>query len=138
MNSLSKRERLKSTALMDLVFTRGKKLKSFPLLARATTATLAADVPFQAAFSVGKRRFRRAVDRNRIKRLLREAWRVEKTRLAKNWEPGKPQWAVVFIFAGTEVPTFDECQRHMKRVVRSLELHVAEHPSSPSAPHTPS
>ena len=90
MHTLSKRERLKSTALMDLAFAKGVNIKAFPILARAVQAQLPQEVPFQAAFSVGKKRFRRAVDRNRIKRLMREAWRVEKTVLAKNWEPGAP------------------------------------------------
>ena len=121
MHTLSKRERLKSTALMDLAFAKGVRMKQYPLMGRAIQTALPHDVPFQAAFSVGKKRFRRAVDRNRIKRLLREAWRLEKSRLAKNWEPGAPQWAVVFIFVGTEIPTFSECQGLMALAVERLE-----------------
>ena len=106
---------------MDLAFEKGVKIKAFPVMARAIQAPLPHDVPFQAAFSVGKKRFRRAVDRNRIKRLLREAWRHEKTSLAKNWKAGSPQWAVVFIFVGTEIPTFSECQGLMALAVERLE-----------------
>ena len=106
---------------MDLAFAKGIKMKQYPLMGRAIQTALPHDVPFQAAFSVGKKRFRRAVDRNRIKRLLREAWRVEKTRLAKNWEPGTPQWAVVFIFVGSDIPTFSECQGLMAHAVDHLE-----------------
>ena len=73
MHSLHKGERLKSAALMDLAFKQGAKIKAFPVMVRAMKAPLTADVPFQAAFTVGKKRFRKAVDRNRIKRLLREA-----------------------------------------------------------------
>lgn len=125
MHTLSKRERLKSTALMDLAFSEGLKIKAFPLMARAMEAELPHDVPFQAAFSVGKRRFRRAVDRNRIKRLLREAWRLEKATLAKNWKSGSPQWAVVFIFVGNEIPSFSDCQRWVSRVTTQLNLEIA-------------
>ena len=113
---------------MDLTFRRGMKLKSFPLLVRAVETRLPHDVPFQAAFSVGKRRFRRAVDRNRIKRLLREVWRVQKSELAKNWKPGSPQWAVVFIFVGHEVPSFADCELWMQRIVAQLtEVRSAHH-----------
>ena len=73
---------------------------------------------------MGKKRFRRAVDRNRIKRLLREAWRVEKTTLAKNWEPGSPQWAVVVIFVGQEVPSFDDCRRWVRHAASKLAQHT--------------
>ena len=124
MHSLHKGERLKSAALMDLAFKQGVKIKAFPVLVRATTAPLTQDVPFQAAFTVGKKRFRRAVDRNRIKRLLREAWRVEKTALAKNWQPGAPQWAVVFIFVGQEVPSFDDCRRWVRHAASKLAQHT--------------
>ena len=109
---------------MDLAFKQGVKIKAFPVLVRATTAPLTQDVPFQAAFTVGKKRFRRAVDRNRIKRLLREAWRVEKTALAKNWQPGAPQWAVVFIFVGQEVPSFDDCRHWVRHAASKLAQHT--------------
>jgi ribonuclease P protein component len=136
VHTLSKRERLKSTALMDLAFEKGLKIKAFPVLVRVTRAELPHPVPFQAAFSVGKKRFRRAVDRNRIKRLLREAWRVEKTALAKNWEPGAPQWAVVFIFVGNEIPTFADCQLLLRRVCKRLADEV--NAASDSARSNPS
>lgn len=106
---------------MDLAFVKGVKIKAYPVMVRALQAPLPQDVPFQAAFSVGKKRFRRAVDRNRIKRLLREAWRLEKSELAKNWKPGSPQWAVVFIFVGNEIPTFMDCQQVLRRVAARLE-----------------
>lgn len=105
---------------MDLAFAKGTKMKLYPIMGRAIRTELPQEVPFQAAFSVGKKRFRRAVDRNRIKRLLREAWRIEKSRLAKNWEPGAPQWAVVFIFVGNEIPSFPECQALMARAIDCL------------------
>lgn len=124
MHSLHKGERLKSAALMDLTFKQGVKIKAYPVLVRATVAPLTQEVPFQTAFTVGKKRFRRAVDRNRIKRLLREAWRVEKTALAKNWQPGSPQWAVVFIFVGQEVPSFDDCRRWVRHAASKLAQHT--------------
>ena len=111
---------------MDLAFAKGVNIKAFPILARAVQAQLPQEVPFQAAFSVGKKRFRRAVDRNRIKRLMREAWRVEKTVLAKNWEPGAPQWAVVFIFVGNEIPTFSDCQHLVRRATDKLARAMAQ------------
>jgi len=120
VNTLSKSERLKSKALMNQAFTEGLRIKSFPFLIRAIEAPLTEDVPFQAAFSVGKKKFRRAVDRNRIKRLMREVWRVEKAGLAKNWKVGDKQWAVVFIFVGKELPAYPDCLFHLRRAIQRL------------------
>ncbi len=105
---------------MELAFEKGIKIKAFPLFARAVQTKLPHDVPFQAASSVGKNRCRRAVDRNRIKRLMREAWRMEKVDLAKNWKPGSTQWAVVFIFVGNEIPSFSDCQQLIQRAANRL------------------
>ena len=84
-HTYGKDQRLKSVLIFDQVFTRGEKIKAFPILARHTTSTFDANVPFQVATTVSKRRFRKAVSRNRIKRLMREAWRLEKHRLETDW-----------------------------------------------------
>ena len=115
---------------MDLAFEKGLKIKAFPLMVRAVKADLPQQVPFQAAFSVGKKRFRRAVDRNRIKRLLREVWRVEKSEIAKNWKAGEAQWAVVFIFVGNEIPTFSDCQSLVRRACLKLKSELDSEPTA--------
>ena len=89
---------------MDLAFAKGIKIKAFPILARAVQTELSHEVPFQAAFSVGKKRFRRAVDRNRIKRLMREAWRVEKRRSPKIGNPTRPNGPWCSSLWGTRFP----------------------------------
>ena len=78
-HTYGKDQRLKSVLTLDRVFADGEKIKAFPILARHTESTFDAEVPFQVATTVSKRRFRKAVSRNRIKRLMREAWRLGNT-----------------------------------------------------------
>ena len=119
-HTYGKDQRLKSVLVFDKVFEEGKKVKAYPILARYTDTTFESDHPFQVATTVSKRRFRKAVSRNRIKRLMREAWRLEKHRLEKDWKKGGPKKALVLIYVGSEIPTFEKCADTIKKIVDVL------------------
>ncbi|MDY0780402.1 ribonuclease P protein component [Tenacibaculum sp. IB213877] len=76
--TLGKEERLKSRKLIGRLYTEGKTVKVFPLRMVYLQTEHTSDFPAQVGVSVPKRNFKRAVDRNRIKRLLREAYRKQK------------------------------------------------------------
>ena len=118
--TFKKGERLKSVIAMNRAFSEGSKVIQFPFLVRYTHTVFDADFPYQIATTVSKRRFKRAVDRNRIKRLIREAWRLEKPRLLVNWKKGGSQHAIVFIYIGKEIPTFDQCKNNICKIVDVL------------------
>ena len=119
-HTYGKDQRLKNVSKLDKVFAEGEKIKAFPILARHTESTFEAEVPFQVATTVSKRRFRKAVSRNRIKRLMREAWRLEKHRLEENWSKGDKQGALVLIYVGNKIPTFEKCANTISRIVDVL------------------
>lgn len=119
-HTYGKAQKLKSNLVFDRVFAEGEKIKAFPILARHTTSSFDANVPFQVATTVSKRRFRKAVSRNRIKRLMREAWRLEKHRLETDWTKGDPQGALVLIYVGREIPTFENCADTIRKIVDVL------------------
>ena len=119
-HTYGKEQRLKSVIVLNRIFESGEKIKSFPILARYTTSTFEAEVPFQVATTVSKRRFRKAVTRNRIKRLMREAWRLEKHRLGEIWKKGDSQFALVLIYVGNEIPDFEKCANTIRKIVDVL------------------
>ncbi len=119
-HTYGKDQKIKSVLVFDRVFAEGEKIKAFPILARHTTSSFDANVPFQVATTVSKRRFRKAVSRNRIKRLMREAWRLEKHRLETDWTKGDPQGALVLIYVGREIPTFENCADTIRKIVDVL------------------
>tara|TARA_B110000046_G_C12885533_1_gene352024 strand:+ start:282 stop:686 length:405 start_codon:yes stop_codon:yes gene_type:complete len=125
-NTFGKNERLKSVIVLDRAFAEGAKLKAASILVRYTDSSFDAPFPYQVATTVSKRRFKRAVDRNRIKRLLREAWRLEKHRLLVDWSAGDPQRALVFIYIGREIPTFEACQNNIRKIIDVLIDHPIE------------
>lgn len=102
-------------------------MKSFPFLVRCLSVELPQPVSSQLMISVPKRKFKRAVDRNRVKRWVREAWRIERGPLEQLVEKRGEQWAIVLIFVGKEMPDWTVCQTAMKKLIRRLEAHVAQH-----------
>jgi len=75
-------ERLKREKDIEALFRTGKAFSVFPLrfLWRLTPAT-GPSFPLIAGFTAPKRNFKKATDRNRVKRLMREAWRLQKSEL---------------------------------------------------------
>lgn len=84
-HTFSKQERMTSRKLMEQLFAGGRRsMSAFPL--RAVFMTMAREegaAPVQVLISVSKRHFKRAVKRNRVKRQIREAYRLNKQIL---WE----------------------------------------------------
>ena len=81
--------------------------------------------PLQAGFTVSARNFKKAVDRNRIKRLMRECYRLQKSNLKISLEQNKKALAVFFIYTGKEMPkfneVFDKIGNALKRLEKTLE-----------------
>jgi ribonuclease P protein component len=119
-HTYGKDQRLKSVIVLDRAFTEGGKIKAFPILARYTDSSFESEHPYQVATTVSKRRFRKAVSRNRIKRLMREAWRLEKHRLEALYTIGDTQQALVLIFVGKEIPSFEDCVHNIRKIIDVL------------------
>lgn len=72
----------------------------------------AADAPLQAGFTVSGKKFKRAVDRNRIKRLMRESYRLQQHPLLNQLEKAGKRLALFFLYTGKEMP--DQALIHEK------------------------
>lgn len=112
--SFPKNERLKSKKLIEQVFQDGNSLKQYPLKLIYLKAGLPDDVSCQAAMAVPKRRIRQAVKRNRIKRLMREAYRLNKGSI---FNKIVGNYALLFLYLGKESPDYKEVERAMKSLL---------------------
>lgn len=105
--TLGKQERLKSRKQIEHLFKEGKSFSVPPLRVYYTACPLPiANCSLQFGVAVGTRHFKKAVDRNRVKRLIREAWRLQKNDLKQQLDTANQQLHVFFIFTGKEVPDY--------------------------------
>ncbi|MCU0460461.1 MAG: ribonuclease P protein component [Bacteroidales bacterium] len=76
--------------------------------------------PVQVAFSVLKKSFRKAVDRNLLKRRMREAYRREKSKLYEKIYALNVHIAFIIIFRGTRTPEYIEIKESMSEMIDKL------------------
>ncbi|WP_160130149.1 ribonuclease P protein component [Kordia antarctica] len=112
-----KEEKLKSKKCIEQLFSEGNSVSKFPLRLVFTATNLPTDVPIQAGFSVTKRNFKKAVTRNRIKRLMREAYRLNKNDV---FNKISTTYAFMFLYIGKQEPTFEEIEKSMIRLLQKF------------------
>lgn len=126
--SISKIERLKSKKAIASLFEDGNTFFCHPFRLYWRINDENIDSPAQVAVSVSKRKFKRAVDRNRIKRLMREAWRNNKLSLYSELEEHKYQIVVMLVYTSDEIPDYDTVEKKVKEIVSKLLLVLPDTP----------
>lgn len=117
-------EKLKSRKVLNTLFTGGKTISVFPVKLFWIPATHAADQSIQAGVGVSARHFAKAVDRNRIKRLLREGYRLNKQPLLTALKTHEKQIAVFFLYIGKELPDQVMLTEKMQQALTKLEEQI--------------
>ena len=118
-----KKEKLKSRKLVEGLFATGKSLNVFPIRVWYKFLPLQADeyTLMQAGVSVSKKNFKRAVDRNKIKRLLREAYRLQKKELLELLKEKKAKGYAFFIYTDKNLPEYQTVFASMTKCLESLK-----------------
>jgi ribonuclease P protein component len=104
--SYNKKEKLKSRKRIEELFAKGKSFSVFPVKVFFTVAAAGSFEPVQAGVGVSARNFKKAVDRNRIKRLLRECYRLNKSGLHETAASEAKAVAAFFLYVGRELPEY--------------------------------
>ncbi len=101
--TLGKTERLKSRKLIEEVFSSRQSFNIFPFRVFYLFINVSA-IPLQAGFGVSTKIFKKAVDRNRVKRLMREAYRLQKNTLQELLAEKNLNLIIFIIYSGKELP----------------------------------
>lgn len=112
--SLSKDKKLKSRKSIEQLFSVGKGIHRFPVRAVYFHES-GVEKEFKIGVSVPKKKFRKAVERNLLKRRIKEAVRLNQFRLEI---PGKIH--IMFIFTGTEILSYSEIEKSVIALFDSL------------------
>lgn len=117
-HTFKKEERLCSKKVIDKLFTEGQTFLAYPLKIVFLPLELQLNFPVQAGFTVSKKNFKRAVKRNRLKRLMREAYRLNKNELYLHLKG--QQIAVFFIYIGKDISTFEAIEKATKKAFQLI------------------
>ena len=119
--TLSKEERLSWKRYIDLLFAQGQSFVAFPL--RVIYLPVEEEMPARASFlvSVPKKKFKRAVKRNLIKRQVREAYRVRKYELLDLLEAKGKRMLIAFLYIDKEIHPFTTMEKAMNKAINLLK-----------------
>ncbi|MDX1365409.1 ribonuclease P protein component [Arenibacter latericius] len=111
------KEKLKSKKLIDKLFAEGRSITQYPIRLVYLQIKFEDDTKCKVGVTASKRNFKSAVKRNRIKRLMREGYRLNKHLIFNNNEN---QFAFMFLYLGKEMPTQPKISTTMIRLMKKF------------------
>lgn len=124
-NTLGKPERLNKKKVIEKVFSGGSRSFSVFPLRVVYLPVEELDAPVSILVSVSKRHFKRAVKRNRMKRLIREAYRMNKHELLEVLKERQSRLALAFIYLSDELVDFPVIEERMKTALARIVEKIA-------------
>ncbi len=121
--TLGKSERLKSKKAIDELFKNGKRFTVSPF---RVFYVITKQTELQFGAGVSTRNFKKAVDRNRIKRLTREAYRLQKKSLQQLLKEKQKGLSLFFIYTEKEIKEYQQIYIQVEKVIKKLSAFINE------------
>ena len=118
--SLGKRYKLCSKIMIEELFKSGTTIKSYPLIAIYNEVKFTDDTPFKIVFSAPKRTFRKAYQRNRIKRICKEAVRLNKSIIESYLTENNKQLALFLVYSSKDELNHVQLEKKIVKLFNEL------------------
>jgi ribonuclease P protein component len=127
MYNFKKEERLCNKKLIDGLFHNGSSFLCYPFKASWMFIDEPQQFPVQVLFAVSKKRFKRAVDRNLVKRRMREAYRLHKQQHLYDILISSDKKIVLSLgYIGKEIESYDFIEKKMLKLFTQLCAEIAK------------
>ena len=113
----TKKDKLKSKKQIEHLFENGQSIMAYPLLLKYMETEFQDNAVTKTAVSVSKKKFNKAVDRIKIKRLIREVYRLNKPIYFNNLTT---QYALMILYIGDEKPIYANLNDSMKELLEKF------------------
>lgn len=121
--SFSKAEKLKSKSQIDHLFSKGKSITVYPLRLVYVETTFKDNSVIKIGVSVSKRLHKLAVHRNRIKRLMREAYRLNKP---QHFNKTKTSYAIMILYLSKDEPSLKYLSKKMALLLKKFNTAISQ------------
>jgi len=124
-----KNERLCSQKRIDALFSNAESFIAYPLRVVYILKEAGVDednTSLSVLISVSKKRLKRAVKRNRVKRLVREAYRLNKQPLTELCVLQNKQMDIAFLYLKNELPDYPEIEKAIRKAMTVLANKISE------------
>ncbi len=121
-----KNEKLCSHTVIELLFAEGASFVSYPFRVIYLPTQLPQDVPVQVMFSISKKRFKRAVHRNLLKRRCREAYRLNRKQFMEVQRQSDQQIAFAMVYISSEQLPYSKICKGMIKSLSKLNQQLRQ------------
>ena len=119
-SKFSKNEKLKSKVAIELLFSKGKTINAFPLRVIYLKKIDCTGIIINAGVSVPKKNIKLAVNRNLLKRRIREAYRLNNNELKKQLKKNEIEFNLMFIYTSKQILPYKEIEDKIKVILTRL------------------